>query len=282
MPELPRIPLGEWIEALVDVFQRTLGWFFDAISAVILFAVTNLEAVLMVVPGLILAPLAAVLGWRLVGRGFAAFTLLAFLLIQAMGMWEATMLTLALVLVATLLAVLLAVPTGILAARNGVVSAGLRPVLDFMQTLPAFVYLIPAITFFSIGRVPGLVATLIFAIPPGVRFTELGIRQVDPEVIEAASAFGSTPNATLVRVQLPLARPTIMAGINQVIMLSLSMVVIAGMVGAGGLGTLVFRAIARIDIGLGFEAGLAVVILAIFLDRLTAVFGSGDKPAGTA
>src|SRR5680860_810541 len=168
--------------------------------------------------------------------------------------------------------VLISIPLGIAATRSELVSTILRPVLDFMQTMPAFVYLIPAITFFGIGKVPGVVATVVFAMPPAVRLTELGIRQVDKEVVEAGEAFGSSPLQILTRIQIPLALPTIMAGVNQVIMLALSMVVIAGIVGAGGLGAVVIRGITRLQVGLGFEGGLAVVILAIFLDRITAAF----------
>lgn len=274
MTDLPRIPIGSWVASLVDWLRANMDWLFDALATAISFAVGQLEALLTWPPPLLFTALAALLAWRLRGLPFAIFVLVAFPLIDAMALWPQTMQTLALVLVATVAAVAISVPLGIAAARSPRFSAGMRPVLDFMQTLPAFVYLIPAIFFFSIGRVPGLVATLIFALPPGVRFTELGIRQVDPEIVEAAHAFGSAPTATLLQVQLPLARPTIMGGINQVIMLALSMVVIAGMVGAPGLGSVVFSAITRLNIGLGFEGGLAVVIIAIFLDRLTAVFGS--------
>lgn len=188
--------------------------------------------------------------------------------------------TLSLVLVATLVTLVIAVPLGIWASRSDRVSAVLRPVLDFMQTMPAMVYLIPGIIFFGVGVVPGIIATIIFSLPPGVRMTELGIRQVDGELVEAANAFGTTPRNTLVRVQLPLALPTIMAGINQVIMLGLSMVVIAGMVGGGGLGGAVYRAIGSVDIGLGFEAGISIVILAMYLDRMTGALGRQVSPLG--
>jgi glycine betaine/proline transport system permease protein len=181
--------------------------------------------------------------------------------------------TLALVLVAAVIATAVAVPIGILAARHRAVSVVVRPVLDFMQTTPVFVYLIPAVFFFGVGVVPGVVATILFAIPPGVRLTELGIRQVDREVVEAAQAFGARPGQVLREVQLPLALPSIMAGVNQVIMLALSMVVTAGLLGAAGLGAVVVRAVTQLDVGSGFEGGLAVVLLAVFLDRLTAAFG---------
>src|SRR5690625_817463 len=207
-------------------------------------------------------------GWRLaLGAG------LGFLLIYLMNQWDNAMHTIALVLVTTAVASALAIPLGILAARSSVASAIVRPVLDFMQTMPAFVYLIPAIVLFRTGVVPGIVASIVFAMAPGVRFTELGIRQVESEVVEAGHAFGAMLRRILRQIQLPLALPTIMAGINQVIMLSLSMVVIAAMVGAPGLGQPVVSALTSVQIGLGVEAGLAVVILAMYLDRVTAALG---------
>jgi glycine betaine/proline transport system permease protein len=189
--------------------------------------------------------------------------------------------TLALVLVAALVAVVIAIPLGIWSARNPTVRAVLKPVLDFMQTMPAFVYLIPAIVFFSIGVVPGLVATVIFALPPGVRLTELGIRGVDSETVEAGQAFGATPAQILRGIQLPLAMPTILAGVNQVIMLALSMAVIAGMAGADGLGKMVVEAISTVNIAKGVEAGLGVVLIAVFLDRVTAALGSLGRHPGS-
>jgi glycine betaine/proline transport system substrate-binding protein len=212
-----------------------------------------------------------------VARGwmFSLGTTISFLLILSLDQWENAMDTLALVLVAAGIAVIISVPLGILAAKYQTVSTIVKPVLDFLQTMPAFVYLVPALILFRIGDVPGIVATVLFALAPGVRLTELGIRGVDKEVVEAGQAFGSSPSRILRQIQLPLALPSIMAGINQVIMLSLSMVVIASMVGAGGLGKPVIQSLSRADVSLGFEAGLSVVLLAIFLDRLTASFGAG-------
>lgn len=275
--EMPRIPVGDWVEAIVAFLRNNLDWLFDALRTLMVAAIDNLESLLALPPPLIFALLAGLLAWRLRSAAFGVFSVLAFLLVDGMNLWSQMIDTLALIVIATVLAVAIGIPVGIAAARSDVVSTIARPVLDFMQTLPAFVYLIPAITFFAIGKVPGLVATLVFAIPPGVRFTELGIRQVDKEVIEAAHAFGASPNQTLTRVQIPLATPTIMGGVNQVIMLALSMVVIAGMVGAGGLGGAVFRSITRLNIGLGFESGISVVILAIFLDRITATLGTRSE-----
>jgi len=276
---VPELPIGQNVERFVDFLIDNFRWLFDLIATALEALVDGLEWLLLLPPPVVMAVLVGLLAWWVRSRGFALFSFLAFLLIESMDLWTQAMATLALVLVATIVAVALAVPLGILATRSPVVSAVVRPILDFMQTLPAFVYLIPSVIFFGIGVVPGAVATLIFAMPPAVRLTELGIRGVDQEVVEAAHAFGAEPNMILFRIQIPLALPTIMAGINQVIMLALSMVVIAGMVGAGGLGAVVFRAITNISIGNGFEGGLAVVVLAIFLDRLTESLGTRSQQA---
>jgi glycine betaine/proline transport system permease protein len=190
-----------------------------------------------------------------------------------MGLWEPTMRTLALVATATLLSLLIGIPVGIWAAKNDVVDAIVRPILDFMQTMPAFVYLIPAVVLFGLGEVPGVIATFIFATPPCVRLTNLGIRQVSEEAVEAAKSFGSTPRQLLLKVELPMALPTILAGVNQTVLLALSMVVIAALIGAGGLGDPVVEGIQQLRIGVGFEGGLAIVILAIVLDRITQAVG---------
>ncbi|EIP97863.1 ABC-type proline/glycine betaine transport system, permease component [Opitutaceae bacterium TAV1] len=213
------------------------------------------------------------IAWLVAGRGVAVFSLVGLILIFGMQLWEPTIESLALVLAATLFALLLGIPLGIAAARSRHVDQALRPFLDLMQTMPAFVYLIPAVIFFGLGEVPGAMATLIFSMPPAVRLTALGIRQVPQEIVEAAQAFGSTGSQMLFKAQLPIAMPTILAGVNQTIMLSLSMVVIAGMIGAGGLGSVVLGGITQMKLGLGFEGGLAVVILAIYLDRVTQAMG---------
>ncbi|MGW7100966.1 ABC transporter permease/substrate binding protein [Streptomyces sp. NPDC054838] len=277
---MPRIPLGAWVDSGVDFLQRHLTWLFDAISALVSGLYDGIDAVLSAPAPLLFAGILAVGAWWLRGllAGLLAFA--GFALVASIGLWDDAMSTLSLVLVATLVTLVIAVPLGVWASRSDRVSAVLRPALDFMQTMPAMVYLIPGIVFFGVGVVPGIIATIIFSLPPGVRMTELGIRQVDGELVEAANAFGTTPRNTLVRVQLPLALPTIMAGINQVIMLGLSMVVIAGMVGGGGLGGAVYRAIGSVDIGLGFEAGISIVILAMYLDRMTGALGRQVSPLG--
>lgn len=273
MSDLPRVPVGEWFDTAVTWCTDNLSWLFDGIGTAIEASVDGLVDGLTVLPPLALTVILALLALFLRGWKLGLFTLAGFALIESMELWEAAMDSLALVLVAAVVAVLIAIPVGIAAARNDVVSRVVRPVLDLMQTMPAFVYLIPAIFFFSIGVVPGVVATVVFALPPGVRLTELGIRGVDPEMVEAGEAFGTPPGRILTRIQIPLAMPSIMAGVNQLIMLSLSMVVIAGMVGAGGLGGVVLEGINRVDVAKGFEGGIAVVVLAIFLDRVTSALG---------
>ncbi|MGW9366105.1 ABC transporter permease/substrate binding protein [Streptomyces albidoflavus] len=277
---MPRLPFGEWVDSGVDWLQNNLAWLFDAISAVVKGLDTGINAVLTAPEPLLLAGIFAVIAWWLRGLLAGALSFVGFGLIISMELWDDAMATLSLVLVATLVAIVLSVPLGIWAARSRTVSAVLRPALDFMQTMPGMVYLLPAVIFFGLGAAPGIVATIIFAMPPGVRMTELGIRQVDKELVEAAEAFGTTPRNTLLRVQLPLALSTIMAGVNQVIMLGLSMVVIAGMVGAAGLGSSVYEGISQLNIGLGFEAGVSIVILAIYLDRLTSGLGQQVSPVG--
>lgn len=269
-----RLPLGDWVETGVDWITDNLAVLFDVIRTVVggvfdvvEMAFTEPPAIVMIVVLALIALL--VRGWRM-GVG----TVLGLVVIVLVDQWDNAMATLALTVVAAILALLLAIPLGIWAARSDTVSAIIRPVLDFLQTMPAFVYLIPAIILFGIGVVPGIIATIAFAMAPGVRLTELGIRGVNREIVEAGAAFGASPGRILRQIQLPLALPTIMTGVNQIIMLSLSMVVIAAMVGAGGLGQDIVQALQRIDVGLGFEAGLSVVILAIVLDRVTNALGS--------
>ena len=278
-PELPRLPLGDWVKVALGWFQSNFEWLLDFFTIVFKGSVEGLVSVLVAVPYPVLIVVFALVGWLVRSWKLAVGTVLGFLLIVLMGFWENAMQTLSMVIVSTVVSIIIAIPLGILAARNDRFSAFIKPVLDFMQTMPAFVWLIPAVLFFSIGFAPGVFATIIFAMPPGVRFTELGIRGVDAETVEAGYAFGATPGQILRGIQLPLAMPTIMAGINQVIMLSLSMVVLAGIVGANGLGKDVVTAVSTARVGLGVEAGLSIVVIAIFLDRVTAALGNpADYP----
>ncbi|MFC4912425.1 ABC transporter permease/substrate binding protein [Actinomadura gamaensis] len=273
-----KLPVGDWADHAVSWLTKHGEPFFHAINVVVGGFVDHLESALQGPPAVAFALVVAMLGLWLRGPLFAALSFVGMMLIDDLGEWGAAMSTLAQVLVASVAALIIGIPVGIAAARSPRFAAVVRPVLDFMQTMPAFVYLLPAVFFFGIGQVPGIIATMIFSLPPGVRLTQLGIGQVDKEMVEAADAFGTPPARTLLRVQLPLALGTIMAGVNQVIMLSLSMVVISGMVGAQGLGTEVFGAITQLDIAGGVDAGLAVVILAITLDRLTGALGERLNP----
>ncbi len=272
-----RIPLRTWVENIVTWTRDTMRPAFDAFGDVVDTVIAGVLTLLSLPPNLVMIGILALLVTLLAGWRLGLFAVAGLLLVDNIGLWRAFMQTLSLVLTAQLLIVLVGLPLGIIAARSNTAERIIRPVLDFMQTMPAFVYLIPAIMFFGIGTVPGVVATFVFALPPLVRLVNLGIRQVPRELIEAADAFASTNMQKLVKVQMPVAAPTIMAGLNQSIMLNLSMVVIASMIGAQGLGTEVLRGIQRIQVGQGFEAGLAVVILAVLLDRITATLGNRTR-----
>jgi ABC-type proline/glycine betaine transport system permease subunit len=271
--------LGDWAETFISWLQSVFGPVFTFIRDVLLGAYTQLFDLLNLPPSLVMIALLALAGGLARSWLFALGAVVSLLLIDLMGQWQNAMQTLALVIVCVAAAAALAIPIGIAAARSGVISNLIKPVLDLMQTMPPLVYLIPGVIIFGVGVVPGIVATIVFAMPPGIRLTELGIRQVDKEVVEAGHAFGSSHGKILRQIQLPLALPTIMAGINQVIMLALSMVVLAGFVGAPGLGQQVLSAISRLNVGLGVEAGLSVVILAIYLDRVTAALGARSTVA---
>ncbi|MEU2927680.1 ABC transporter permease/substrate binding protein [Streptomyces sp. NPDC007251] len=277
---MPRIHLGDWVDSGVNWLVDHLSWLFDAIRAVMEGMYDGIDAVLGAPQPLLMAGILAVIAWWLRGLTAGVLAFAGFALVDSLALWDQAMSTLALVLVATVIALVISLPLGVWAARSRTVGAAVRPVLDLLQTMPSMVLLIPAMLFFGLGTAAGVVATLIFALAPGVRMTELGIRQVDAELVEAAEAFGTTPRDILWRVQLPLALPTIMAGVNQVIMLGLSMVVIAGLVGTGGLGGAVNEAIGQLDIGYGFEAGVGIVVLAIYLDRVTGALGTQLSPLG--
>nr|WP_299241113.1 proline/glycine betaine ABC transporter permease [uncultured Halomonas sp.] len=275
--DIPRLPLGDWIETGLDYLTSEFSGVTRGISRITQTGISALNDALMWLPEWALMAIIALLCWRLAGIRLAIGAVLGLLLIWNMGLWFPMIETLTLVVIATLVAVVIALPVGIFAAVSDKFYSVIMPVLDFMQTMPAFVYLIPAIPFFGIGSVSAIFATVIFSMPPAIRFTTLGIRQVPTELVEAADAFGSTRGQKLLKVQLPLSLPTIMAGINQTIMLALSMVVIAAMIGADGLGNEVWKAIQRLRPGDGFEAGIAVVILAMLLDRLTQAFRKTKK-----
>ncbi|GAB3624371.1 proline/glycine betaine ABC transporter permease [Mariniluteicoccus endophyticus] len=276
-PLNPSFPIGEAIADGIDWLTDHLGGLFDAIQTSLVFLHEGFSALLSAPPYWVVILVLAAIAWWASSWRLALFTAIGFYMIRGVDLWNHSMQTISLVVLAVAAALVISVPLGILAAKSDVVSKILKPILDLMQTLPAMVYLVPTITIFSVGPTPGAIATLIFSMPPGVRLTELAIRQVDKELVEAGQAFGDTPGRILTRIQLPVAMPTIMAGVNQVIMLALSMVVIAGMAGAGGLGGDVTGALARLDTALGFDAGLAVVIIAVFLDRITSSLASGDR-----
>lgn len=266
--------IGDAFSAIVNYMLANWEPFFDGVAAIINFLAGGINTILQDLPiWAIFVVLAALSLWR-VGWRFAIFTVVGLFICIGMQLWPQTMETLALVLAAAVVALGVGIPLGILMAKSSLSERIIRPILDFMQTLPAFVYLIPAAMFFGLGKVPGTIATVIFAMPPAVRLTNLGIRQVNAENVEAGLAFGCNDWQLLWKVQMPLALPSIMAGVNQTIMLALSMVVIASMIGAGGLGNTVLTGIQRLNVGLGFEGGIGVVILAIILDRITQSFGT--------
>ena len=272
-----QLDLGSWVNDVVQHLLDNYSEGFDNLGGVVNGFSEGIEWLLMLPPAwLLIAIFVGLSLWR-ISYKFAIFTAISFVLIVLTGFWEQTVVTLGLTFSATLISLLLGIPLGIWAARSERVSTTIRPILDFMQTMPAFVYLIPAAMLFGLGRVPGIIATVIFAMPPAVRLTNLGIRQVNKEIVEAGQSFGCNARQLLFKVQLPNAMPSIMAGVNQTIMMALSMVIIASMVGAGGLGNDVLASIQRLDIGLGFESGMAVVLLAIILDRITESFGTPQR-----
>lgn len=280
-PLIPKLPLANGIDVALDWLTVHGAFITRAFSHVVSIVLDGLVHGLLWLPPWLLIAAVALLAWRTAGWRVALFSLFGLLLLWNLRLWSATVETFTLVLISTVLAVAIGLPLGIAAALSRRTSQVVMPMLDFMQTMPAFVYLIPAIPFFGLGAVSASVATVIFATPPTIRLTALGIRQVPADLTEAADAFGSTRRQKLFKVQLPMAVPTIMAGINQTIMLSLSMVVIAAMIGAGGLGGKVWQAIQRLEPGKGFEAGIAIVILAMILDRVTQRIGR-KQPIKTA
>ncbi len=271
------IPLDSWITNLVDWLVEGYRWFFQGLKLPVEWTLSGLENGLLALPPLLVMAVMAVVAWKASGIRLAIFTLASLLLIGLLGFWEDTMITLAMVFSSVVFCTIVGVPLGICAGRNDRFESFLRPVLDGMQTTPAFVYLVPIVMLFSIGNVAGVLATIIFSLPPITRLTALGIRQVHPELVEAALAFGATGSQVLFKVQIPLAMPTIMAGLNQTIMMALSMVVIAALIGAGGLGAPVVLGLNTLDIGLATIGGLSIVLIAIVLDRITQSLGSSNK-----
>ncbi|NLP30072.1 MAG: proline/glycine betaine ABC transporter permease [Clostridiales bacterium] len=272
-----RLPIGYYVEKAIDWLTYNLDSFFSMIKTILLAIINSFEFIFTGIPFIVMLLIFVIISWKVAGRNVAIFTAIGLVIIKSINLWQQTMSTFALVATATVIAIVIGIPLGIWMSFRDTVNSFVRPILDFMQTMPAFVYLIPAVYFFDLGPVPGAVATIIFAMPPIVRLTNLGIRQVAEDVIEASRAFGATSSQMLFKVQIPLAMPTILAGLNQTIMLSLSMVVISAMIGSGGLGDVVLRGITQMRVGLGFEGGLAVVILAMILDRITQSLGPKEK-----
>ncbi|NQT57990.1 MAG: proline/glycine betaine ABC transporter permease [Bacteroidetes bacterium] len=272
-PELLEIPLANWVDKIMSWLLKNLDGFFDAIGFIILQVVMGFEKFFLFIPWFVLIPLVGLAGWKLIKSWKMGIVFMAMLLIiGSFGYWELSMRTLSLVIASVFFSLLIGIPMGISMARSDRTESILKPILDAMQTMPSFVYLIPALMFFGMGKVPAMVATIIYAVPPVIRLTNVGIRTVDKEAVEASKAFGATPKQVLFDVQLPLAKPAIMVGINQTTMMALAMVVIGSMIGAKGLGMEVLLAINRIEVGQGFEAGISIVFLAIIIDRITFSF----------
>ena len=267
------LPVQGWINEGLHWVVENFRPFFQAVRAPIDATLTGVTDLLLAVPAPALIALVTLLAWQFAGRGLAVGAALSLGLVALLGIWPDAMVTLALVLTSLLFCVVIGLPMGIVLAASERAQRWTRPLLDAMQTTPAFVYLVPVVMLFGIGNVPGVIVTIVFALPPLVRLTNLGLRQVRPDLIEASRAYGASPLQLLWKVQLPLAMPSIMAGINQALMLSLSMVVIASMIAVGGLGQMVLRGIGRLDMGLATVGGLGIVLLAIVLDRLTQAMG---------
>ncbi|PLC02614.1 proline/glycine betaine ABC transporter permease ProW [Variovorax sp. RO1] len=274
------LPVEAWI-------NQGLGWvvehfrpFFQTVRLPIDSTLNSVQGLLTALPALPMIAIIGLLAWQFAGRALAIGTVVSLMLVTMLGIWPEAMVTLSLVLTSLVFCMVIGLPLGVLLASNDRAQRVMRPVLDAMQTTPAFVYLVPVVMLFGIGNVPGVIVTIVFALAPLVRLTNLGLRQVRPDLIEAARAYGASPWQMLLKVKLPLAMPSIMAGINQALMLSLSMVVIASMIAVGGLGQMVLRGIGRLDMGLATVGGLGIVLLAITLDRLTQAMGKSRRSAG--
>lgn len=269
-PEGLDIPVADWVDGLMEWVLDVFGPFFDAVGTGLLQVLLLLERFFLWLPWPAVLLAVALAAWRFMGKWWHGPVMAGlFFVIGCFGYWDMAMATLAIVAASVLISLIVGIPTGILMARNDVAEAAIKPILDAMQTMPSFVYLIPALMLFGLGKVPAVFATIIYAVPPVIRLTNVGIRGVPGSVIEAAEAFGSSPNQILFNVQLPLAFPSIMVGVNQTTMMALAMVVVTSMIGARTLGLEVLLAINRIEVGRGFEAGLSIVLLAIIIDRIT-------------
>ena len=267
--QLYTIPLDDWISQSIEFIVKNFRPFFQTISLPIGWGLKRIEWGFSAIPPLIFIIIIGILAWKLAGKKIAIYSIISLTLIGFVGAWEQAMVSLALVVTAVLFCLMVGIPVGVISAKNDPLERVIRPLLDVMQTLPSFVYLVPVVMLFGIGEVPGVIATIIFAIPPLIRLTNLGIRQVSPEVTEAAIAFGSTPWQVLWEAQIPLAMPTILAGVNQAILMALSMSVVTSMIAVPGLGQMVLQCVGRLDVGLAAVGGLGIVLLAIMLDRMT-------------
>jgi glycine betaine/proline transport system permease protein len=274
------VPVGTWVETALQWVVDNFRFVFQAIKVPFDIVLTGLEDGLTGAPDLLMLAIIVIIGWQAGGRKLALVTAASMIAIGLMGAWEESMVTLSIVLTCVIFCSLIGIPLGIMAARNDRFWTILRPLLDLMQTIPSFVYLVPIVMLFSIGNVSGVIVTFIYALPPVVRLTNLGIRQVRGDMVEAARAFGASRRQTLIKVELPLAMPTIMAGVNQTIMMALSMVVVASMISVTGLGQMVLRGIGRLDMGIATVGGLGIVFLAIVIDRISQSFGVSVRDRG--
>lgn len=279
--ELVVIPFNTWVEDALNWIVSNYRWFFQILRIPIDYALVNIEQLLQAIPQSVMMVIAWLMGWQVADKKTTAFVLSSMAVIGLVGAWSQAMTTLALVITAVFFCTLTGIPLGILLSRSKKLESMVRPILDGMQTTPAFVYLIPVVMLFGVGNVPGIIVTIIFALPPLIRLTVLGIRQVPADVVEAAYAFGASEKQVMLKIKIPLALRTIMTGINQTLMLSLSMVVVASMIAVGGLGQMVLRGIGRLDIGQAAVGGLGIVLMAISLDRLTQAMGQSSRKRGT-
>lgn len=272
------IPLDDWISAVVNYFIENFRSFFEAIRIPISWMLEKIQAILLAIPPVIFMLIMGLLAWQIAGRKIAIYSIIALTIVGFIGAWQQAIVTFSLVVTSVVFCVVVGIPVGVACAKNDNVEKVLRPILDTMQTIPAFVYLVPAVMLFGIGEVPGVLAIIIRAIPPFIYLTNLGIRQVSPEVVEAAIAFGSTSSQLLWEAQIPLAMPAILAGLNQTIMMALAMSVLTAMIGVPGLGLMVLQGVGQLDVGVAAVGGLGIVLIAIMLDRITQAIGKSNSP----